>query len=135
MLFNFYISFIAFLYQPAVDLSKKNIQGTRGSTREEIEADRERQHIMNEFYQTELNELDESGEIAEGDQEMGKYQAVSMGETAQRRDLKRPPKEKAKEKLWDALVKEAMEKRGEEDSESDDDKIWDPKPSDQIRNF
>lgn len=59
VLFNIYIHFMAFLYRPALEHGRKGISSAGGRSREDLEAERERQQIMNEFYQTEMNELND----------------------------------------------------------------------------
>jgi hypothetical protein len=123
-LFNFYLYFIAFLYQPCSEGVNRKYGGPKGDSKEAMDTDRERQHIMNEFYQTELNDMNDT---LEEDPEIGNYSPVKQEsaektkDSSRRRDLKKAPEEKAKERLWETLVKEAEDKEGE--SDSDDDKI------------
>mmetsp|Transcript_16109 Transcript_16109/g.27220 ORF Transcript_16109/g.27220 Transcript_16109/m.27220 type:complete len:299 (+) Transcript_16109:1033-1929(+) len=137
-LFNFYVYLIAYLYAPAPIMGIKGSREAGGRSHEDLESDRERQQIMNEFYETELNEMNEDSV----DNELGMDDSLSAIKTSgeksyapvgqsssspqkqtqnRRRDMKKAPTEKAKDKLWDKIVADAMNTK--DDSDSDDEKI------------
>ena len=73
VLFNLYIYFIAYLYSPCIDYSSNvkpgmqnvagynNIKNGKADQFNKIsEADKERIQIMNDFYESELNDEDDS---------------------------------------------------------------------------
>jgi hypothetical protein len=58
-IFNFYVYFIAHIYAPASE-SVHRVQNGGVKTKAAVEAEKERQNIMNEFYQTELHDINDT---------------------------------------------------------------------------
>lgn len=56
-MFNLYMYLMAFMYAPS-DIQE--YLGSNGGSLKEIDQEKERQRIMNEFYETELNDADDS---------------------------------------------------------------------------
>ena len=102
-LVNVYMCTVAYLYSPAVD-SLQDIQYK--------EARREHEHIMNQFYEQELPDIS------------GRSESTSLSRSnngvEKRRYMKRDKTEKAKEKLWESIIKET-EDEASDDSSGDDD--------------
>lgn len=79
---------VAFLYSPCVinKHSESSVAVTKGDYQE-------KNAILSSFYETELPEFDDS-----------QPSTVQSGEVQQRRDIKKDPSEKAKEKLWASIM-------------------------------
>ena len=93
-LVNLYLWLSAYLYSPAVD-SLDDIQFK--------EARREHEHIMNQFYEQELPDIKAAQKETKGPEK--------------RRYMKKDRQEKAKEKLWESIIKETED---EASSDSED---------------
>ena len=104
-LVNVYMWTVAYLYSPAVD-SLQDIQYK--------EARREHETIMNQFYEQELPDISGRSESTQ----MSRGNGVEK-----RRYMKRDKTEKAKEKLWESIIKET-EDEASDDSSEDDERIW-----------
>ena len=118
VLFNVYIWFIAYLYAPHL-----NPNSTSGKY-DIQEAERERNNIMKEFYEAELQEpkddLDQTFDTSTERKPL-KEQTESMIATSpgSRRDMKKNPEQKVKEKLWESIVNQA-DQEAQDDSSSDE---------------
>lgn len=95
-LVNVYLWLCAYLYSPAVD-SLDDIQFK--------EARREHEHIMNQFYEQELPDIKAAQKENKGPEK--------------RRYMKKDRQEKAKEKLWESIIKETEGEESSEDSEDE----------------
>ena len=102
-LVNVYMWTVAYLYSPAVD-SLQDIQFK--------EARREHENIMNQFYEQELPDISVRREVTR----------QSSNGVEKRRYMKRDKNEKAKEKLWESIIKET-EDEASDDSSDDDERI------------
>lgn len=115
-MFNIYMYIIAYLYSPSVE-SLEDLQYKQ--TRKEHE------HIMNQFYEQELPDISMDSsrtELKSGDrkrQGSKSQHLTSSGSNRleQRRHLKKDPQQKAKEKLWESIIRET---EIEESSDDDD---------------
>ena len=68
-LYNFYLYFIAFLYAPHMGGDYDGRKSGNGrSNFDVLEAERERQQIMSEFYETEMNETTDDIHIDDKEQ-------------------------------------------------------------------
>ena len=88
---------IAYMYSPCTS--------TKFSKPKKTDESQERDVIMNIFYETELPELGEYTEISKSASK-GSNNVSSLYEH-NRRDLKKDPQEKAKERLWESIVSAA----------------------------
>lgn len=99
-LYNFYVILISYLYAP---ITGEELSGNTTLSFDIPGAEKERRQIMNAFYETELKNDDETLEtnrsFAYEDTD-----SLATGLTSHRRETKKPPKEKAKEKLWESIV-------------------------------
>lgn len=113
-LFNFYVILIAHLYSPVTG------DESEGSENYDIPtAEKERRQIMNAFYETEMKKEDHAvNETVSYDEETD---SLATGLTSHRRDIKRPQREKAKDKIWESIVSQVEREAQEEGSSSDDD--------------
>lgn len=83
-LFNIYMYLISYLYAPASDgMDDMQYNQTR----------KEHEHIMNQFYESELPDISKENYTSKHEPKRGKYKNVDK----RRRDQKKDPKEKAKE--------------------------------------
>ena len=101
-LVNVYMWTVAYLYSPAVD-SLQDIQYK--------EARREHETIMNQFYEQELPDISGRSESTQ----MSRGNGVEK-----RRYMKRDKTEKAKEKLWESIIKETEDEASDDSSEDDE---------------
>jgi hypothetical protein len=101
-LVNVYMWTVAYLYSPAVD-SLQDIQYK--------EARREHEHIMNQFYEQELPDISGRSESTSSSRGNG---------VEKRRYMKRDKTEKAKEKLWESIIKETEDEASDDSSEDDE---------------
>ena len=83
---------VAFMYSPCTSTSKSSSKAKPN----------EKYEIMTSFYETEMPELDDTQDL--------------INDSHQRRDSKKDPQDKAKERLWASIVSAA-----DNDSESSDD--------------
>eukprot|EP00347_Sterkiella_histriomuscorum_P006317 403353220 len=107
-MFNIYMFIIAYLYSPSVD-SLEDLQYKQ--TRKEHE------HIMNQFYEQELPDISKDLDSSRQSLTNDRKKKASNGSAEKRRHLKKDPAQKAKDKLWESIIKETED---EDDSSSDD---------------
>lgn len=97
-LMNLYLYLIAYLYSPAME-SLEDIQLKH--------ARKEHEHIMNQFYEQELPDITHRTTV---ETEMAPKEAEASTKPGQpekrSRYMKKDAKEKAKEKLWESIIKE-----------------------------
>jgi hypothetical protein len=119
-IFNVYMWLVAFLYSPALD-SLEDLQFKQ--------ARKEHEHIMNQFYEQELPdithrsgggaagttlELSSTLQTEEGEQKSGGPEKRSV-----KRFIKKDKQEKAKEKLWESIIKETEDEASDSSEEED----------------
>ena len=76
-MFNFYIYLVSYFYAPTTGIGRSYNNRNRGI--DESDADRERNQIMNEFYNTELNDKLENEKPSKNiDAGISTYQALSV---------------------------------------------------------
>ena len=94
-LVNIYLWVCAYLYSPAVE-SLDDIQFK--------EARKEHEHIMNQFYEQELPDINAAQKETKGPEK--------------RRYMKKDRNEKAKEKLWESIIKETEDEDSSDSEEN-----------------
>mmetsp|Transcript_10744 Transcript_10744/g.10865 ORF Transcript_10744/g.10865 Transcript_10744/m.10865 type:complete len:120 (+) Transcript_10744:955-1314(+) len=111
---------ITYLYSPNLEsLEELQMKQTR----------KEHDQIMKQFYESELTDIaageketDETLGERDGDssREIIKHKGNGMNSSVEkrRREMKKDPMEKAKQKIWDSIIKE---QDGEEEQESSED--------------
>jgi hypothetical protein len=100
-LFNFYVILIAHLYTPIMGDEAASL----GVHNYDIPAaEKERRQIMNAFYETELKNEDDGEETNRSRNYDEETDSLAKGQTSHRRDIKRPSKDKAKDRLWESIV-------------------------------
>ena len=111
-LLNLYLYLIAYLYAPSVDgLADLQFKQAR----------KEHEHIMNQFYEQELPDITRET-IPEG---ADKGVTVTEGPVKQAgaekrgRYIKKDPQQKAKEKLWESIIKETEDENSSDTSEEE----------------
>ena len=121
-LVNVYVWLLTYMYVPHID------NDSRSGRYDTAQAERERNNIMKEFYENELedhNEIDQSFDTSMSAGDFTERTLLSgndnkdLKQRGNSRSMKRAPKEKAKEKLWESIVNQA-EKDADESSSDDD---------------
>ena len=111
---------IAYLYSPSVD-SLEDLQFKQ--------ARKEHEHIMNQFYEQELPDItnhttdaaeDSTERLTAGRSKEKTGIMVKGNGVEKRRYMKKDPKEKAKEKLWESIIKETEDEASSSDSSDDE---------------
>lgn len=106
-LFNIYMQVIAYMYSPCTS--------TKFSKPKKTDESQERDVIMNVFYETELPELGEYTEISRTSSKTSNN-VTSLYEQ-NRRDMKKDPQEKVKERLWESIVSATEISSGSDDED------------------
>ena len=106
-LLNIYMYVIAYLYSPSIE-SLEDLQFKQ--------ARKEHEHIMNTFYEQELPDI--TGEH-KNDKSDKKSAGVENGKMPQKRHIKKDPAQKAKEKLWESIIKETEDENSSDTSDED----------------
>ena len=109
-MFNIYMYIISYLYTPAVDgLEDLQTKQTR----------KEHEHNMNQFYEQELPDISKDNDTSRDSINSKDLTKMNKGSSVEkRRYMKKDPAQKAKDKLWQSIIKETEE---EDDDSSDDD--------------